>query len=132
MTLKKWISACALLITAALTATGCGGGNNEASSAPSASSEAPAAGGGAKKITINATNFSFDQPEIRLKKGETVQLEIVNKQGLHAIQIDGFDQEIKTGSAVTYTADKTGEFKYHCSIMCGSGHADMVGKIIVE
>ncbi len=130
MNMKKWIPSCALLIAAAFAATGCGGGK-EASSAPPASGQA-AAGGDAKTITIQATNFAFDQPEIRLKKGETVTIELVNKQGLHGIKIDGFDQEIKAGSAVTYIADETGEFPYACSIMCGSGHAEMVGKIIVE
>ena len=132
MKAKHWIFSCALFIAAALFAAGCAGGNKPEASAPPSSSAASKADGDVKKITIEATNFDFDQREIRLKKGESVQFEIVNKQGLHAIKIDGFDKEIRAGQPAVYTADETGEFRYYCSIMCGAGHADMIGKIIVE
>ena len=35
----------------------------------------------------------------------------------------------KNGSA-EFTADKAGTYEYHCSVMCGSGHTNMTGKLV--
>lgn len=128
--MRKWIYSLGLLLAAALVATGCGGGGkDEASTTAPASNQAA---GGGKAITIDAKNFEFDQKEIKVKKGETVSITLKNSQGNHSIKIDGYDKEIKGNQTVTFTADKAGEFKFYCAIMCGAGHADMTGKLIVE
>ncbi len=85
-----------------------------------------------KAITINAKNYEFDLKENKLKKGETVSIKLKNSKGYHTIHIDGYDQEINKYKTVTFTADQVGKFEYRCSTMCGKGHADMVGTIIVE
>lgn len=128
--MNKWMLASGLLLAAALVATGCGGGKSDSVSSPAASQTA--AGGSAKAITIHAKNFEFDQKEIRVKKGETVTITLNSTQGIHGMKIEGYNQEINNGKSVTFTADKAGEFKFACSVMCGTGHADMVGKLIVE
>jgi len=130
-TAKKWLYAGGLVVSAAMIATGCGGGKSESSPSPSQA----AAGGDAAAstaITVNAKNFEFDQKEIKVKKGETIAITLNNTQGNHAIKIDGYNKEIKNKQTVTFTADQAGEFNFECSIMCGAGHADMVGKLIVE
>jgi cytochrome c oxidase subunit 2 len=128
--MKKWMALSGLLLAAMLIASGCGGKNKEeASSSPAAEA---AGGGAAKAITIDATNFKFDQQEIKVKKGEEVSITLKNSQGNHAIKIEGYDKEIKGNATVTFVADKAGEFKYICSVFCGKGHDDMVGKLIVE
>lgn len=122
------------MLAFALVAAGCGGGNdkNDANAPSQQASEAASDAGAAKAITITAKNFSFDQPEIKVKKGDKVSITLKNGQGMHSIKIDGYGQEIKKDKTVTFTADKTGEFKYYCATQCGAGHADMIGKLIVE
>lgn len=127
-TAKKWLYTCGIALSAALIATGCGG-KEESSSSPSQSVSASEAD---HVITMNASNFEFDVKEIRVKQGETIAVTLVNTQGNHAVLFDGYKKEVKGNQTVTFTADKKGEFKYICSIMCGAGHADMVGKLIVE
>jgi len=100
---------------------GCGGGSG--SSAPQ---------GEGTKIEINATNWDFEPKEIRVKQGETVTISLVNKEGLHNILVKGYNKKIEAGKPVTFVANKTGEFEFVCDIMCGAGHADMIGKLIVE
>jgi len=127
--MKKWMILCGVLLAAMLIASGCGGGKKEeASSSPSAA----AGSGGAKAFTIEATNFAFESKEIRVKKGEEVSITLKNKQGNHALKIEGYDKEVKANATVTFVADKAGEFEFICSIFCGKGHNDMVGKLIVE
>ena len=126
--MKKWTIMGAVLLAAMVISTGCGGNKKEEASA----SPEAAAGGGAKAVTIEATNFKFDVQEIKVKKGEEVSIALKNTQGNHAIKIEGYDKEIKANKTVTFVADKTGEFKFICSVFCGKGHEEMVGKLIVE
>lgn len=132
--MRKIMFGSGALLAVALFTAACGGGNG-GDSAPSSSAPAasqPAAGGETHAITLTAKNFEFDQTEIKVKKGETVSITLKNGQGNHAVKIEGYDQEVKANKTVTFTADKAGEFKFFCSIMCGAGHNDMVGKLIVE
>ncbi|WP_276358000.1 cupredoxin domain-containing protein [Cohnella caldifontis] len=130
--MNKWIPVSGLLLAAALTATACGGGKSD-NAAPAASAAASAASSGAARtITVNAKNFEFDQKEIKVKKGDSVTIALNNSQGNHGLKIEGYDVEVKGGKSVTFTADKAGEFNFSCSIMCGAGHAEMTGKLIVE
>lgn len=126
--MNKWMYTAILLLAAAIVATGCGGNNDKDSSASIASAGA----GDAKTITINAKNFEFDQQEIKVKKGETISITLKNTQGLHSIKINGYDKVIKANKTVTFMADQSGTFEFICDTMCGSGHAEMTGKLIVE
>ncbi|MCD9020682.1 cupredoxin domain-containing protein [Cohnella sp. NL03-T5] len=129
--MNKWIYTFGVVLAAVLIATGCGGGNSKEEKSAASPVESQAAGA-AKAITIEAKNFEFDQKEIKVKKGETVSITLKNSQGNHGIKIEGYDKEIKKDQTVTFTADQTGEFKFACSIICGKGHAEMTGKLIVE
>ncbi|WP_127530358.1 cupredoxin domain-containing protein [Paenibacillus kobensis] len=129
--MNKWICTMALLMTIALVTAGCGGGDKETSSSPAAATASDDAGGGTT-VTVDAKNFTFDQKEIKVKKGDKVTIKLVNSQGNHTLKIDGYDKEVKGNQSVTFTADKSGEFKYFCNMMCGGGHTEMTGKLIVE
>ncbi|MBO9599403.1 MAG: cupredoxin domain-containing protein [Cohnella sp.] len=130
--MNKWMYTAVLLLLAAFVATGCGGGNKDNDKAAPSPAASEAAAGDVKAITINAKNFEFDQQEIKVKKGDTISITLKNTQGLHSIKINGYDQVIKPNKAVTFTADKAGTFEFICDTMCGGGHAEMTGKLIVE
>lgn len=84
-------------------------------------------------IKITATDFKFDKPEYKVKKGETWTLKFNNQQGLHAMEIEGLDIKLdKANSSKEVTFDKPGTYKLKCSIMCGVGHDTMVSTFIVE
>lgn len=127
MNKKRMLAAC-LLAAGVLALAGCGGAKEKA-----AESAAPSAGAGKTiEIKIKARNWEFDQKEIRVKKGETITISLTNEQGMHNILIKGYEKEIDAGKPVTFVADQAGEFEFICNIMCGTGHKDMVGKLIVE
>ncbi|MFC5401590.1 cupredoxin domain-containing protein [Cohnella soli] len=115
-----------------LSACGSNKNNNNTSPSPVASSSGAAGGGATKNITITAANWEFDQPEIKVKKGDTINLTLTNKQGVHGIEITDFGVKIKNGETKSFTVDKAGTFEYHCNIQCGQGHDNMTGNIIVE
>ncbi|HZG14224.1 MAG TPA: cupredoxin domain-containing protein [Candidatus Bathyarchaeia archaeon] len=131
--MKKSVSAFLLASVVALALAGCG--SNQAASTDSASSSAPAAtqsADGVVEIKLSAKNFEFDQKEIRVKKGDKVKLTLANTEGMHGVSLPDFNVDIKGDGSAEFTADKTGEFQFICSVMCGAGHDTMTGKLIVE
>lgn len=125
--MKRWTWAMILVLAVAAIASACG-----SKSEPAKDGAGQAASGETKAFTIDAKNFEFDLKEIRVKKGDTVQITLKNSQGNHAVKIEGYNKEVQGGKTITFVADKAGEFKYICSIFCGEGHGDMVGKLVVE
>jgi cytochrome c oxidase subunit 2 len=124
--MKKGLVLIGLLFVLALVLSACGGNGND-----TAGSDA-AATGEIKEFTINATNFEFDQKEIKVNKGDTVKITLINEEGMHAVEFEGYKKEVQAGKTISFVADKTGEFEYICSIFCGAGHDDMKGTLIVQ
>jgi len=87
-------------------------------------------------IQITASRYTFQPPVIHIKKGQDVTLEVSTSDVQHGFEVKelGIDEPIQKGkpALVNFKADKPGEYKVECSIICGSGHDHMQGKIIVE
>lgn len=89
-----------------------------------------------KSFTVVGSPFTFDVKEIRVKKGDTVNLTFTNAMGSHDWRLDEFNAKTNILAAgqsqtIQFIADKTGTFEYYCSV---SNHRQMgmVGKLIVE
>ncbi len=109
-------------------------GNKDTKSAQSTStSPAATTQAAGQQVVLKATNFKFDQSEYRVKKGEPVTITLDNAQGVHGASIKEFKINLdNSNKTVTFTPDKAGSFPINCSIMCGSGHANMKTTLIVE
>ncbi|MEW9699711.1 cupredoxin domain-containing protein [Paenibacillus sp. SI8] len=119
-----------LMMSAALVIALAACGNKEKAVEPQTTGAAQAGG---QAVTLKATNFKFDQTEYRVKKGEPVTITLDNAQGMHGASIKDFKISLDGGKkTATFTPDKAGSFPIVCSVMCGSGHADMKATLIVE
>lgn len=83
-----------------------------------------------KEFTIKAFRFGYDPNTITVNKGDEVKIIIDNTDTLHGIRIP--DLGIKGNEILEFTANKTGEFIWYCTNMCGEGHREMSGKLIVK
>jgi len=136
---KKSILFLALVAIAAVIAlSACGNKtNNNANNAGNAATGTapagtPAAGGGeAKSITVNAKNFEFEPAEFQAKVGDKLTISLNNTAGNHGLAIPELGVNLKNGESATVTLDKAGTYDFNCSIQCGSGHDNMVGKLTV-
>lgn len=88
--------------------------------------------GNVENIKVEAKDFEFDKKEIRVKKGDKVKITLHSDDGGHGFAIPAYNVDIQGNKSAEFTADKAGTFEYHCSIVCGSGHSQMTGKLIVE
>lgn len=122
--MKKWVLTICLVFATVLILSACGK-VEEGAGKTSASGEV-------KEFTIDAKNFEFDLKEMKVNKGDTVKITLKNSEGNHAVKFEGYNKEVQGNKNISFVADKTGEFKYSCSIFCGEGHDKMVGKLIVQ
>jgi cytochrome c oxidase subunit II len=80
-------------------------------------------------IEIHAHRFAFSPPEITVKKGETVKLKLFSDDVPHSLLIKdlNINQTIVKGkpAVLTFTPQKTGDFRGQCGRFCGSGHGRM-------
>jgi cytochrome c oxidase subunit II len=86
-------------------------------------------------VKISAKKFDFTPPEVHLKKGETVVLELTSEDRVHGFNLAAFkirkDIVPKEVTRVMLTPDKAGTFSFRCDVFCGDGHEDMTGTMVV-
>ena len=96
----------------------------------------PAAITAPQEIKITAKRFQYSPNAIEVKMGIPVRLILTSLDTTHGFSLPDFKVEktIAPGkqTIVEFTPDKIGEFHFHCSVYCGSGHGGMHGKLIVK
>lgn len=89
-----------------------------------------------KEFTITAKRFEFNPSTISVNEGDKVRLKITSLDVTHGFSLPSFNinKDLKPGEEVIieFTADKVGTFTFACSVVCGSGHGSMNGKLIVK
>lgn len=86
---------------------------------------------------IEMDNWSFNEEIIELKRNVKYRLIFITMEGHHGVVFPDLKMEsenITLGESVIFDFEfnDTGEFDYYCNILCGSGHSQMNGKIIVR
>jgi len=88
-----------------------------------------------RTIEIAAKKFEYMPPEVTLKKGEPVTLELVAIDRVHGFSLKalGIRADVKPDqpASVRIVPDKVGTFVFACDIFCGDDHEDMQGVIKV-
>jgi cytochrome c oxidase subunit II len=120
--LKKSFWLTAVLILSAVILAACGGGNDE---------QGKSAENAEETITIEAANWKFDQDEYTIPADTDVAIELKNAEGIHGVMIEGEDINIEGDEAKVVNL-KPGEYTLRCSVACGTGHAEMVSKLVVK
>ena len=113
-----------------------------------------AGGGGAVKvIEISAKKYEFTPNEIRVKKGERVQLKVHSVDTTHGAKLEVYPEGQKDKSTpglkftepdqngkvqkdvdqvIEFVAVEAGAYDIKCAKLCGMGHGRMKAKLIVE
>ena len=82
-----------------------------------------------RTVEVSAKMFEYSPSQITLKKGQPVKLVITNTDKTHGITIPEFNA--RGIDSVEFTPNKTGTFEFRCPTMCGTGHRNMTGTIVV-
>lgn len=88
-----------------------------------------------RTIRIEANQFSYSPSEIQINPGDTVNIQLVSTDVVHALYIDGYDISVEADpgqtATLTFIADRPGAFRFRCNITCGAMHPFMIGKLTV-
>jgi cytochrome c oxidase subunit II len=86
-------------------------------------------------IQVTAKKFDFSPGEITVKKGEPVVLELTSLDREHGFYLPDFGVNAKVKprevTRVAFTPGKAGKFPFACDVVCGSGHEEMSGTLVV-
>ncbi len=89
-----------------------------------------------RHIKLVMKRYAFVPAEVHVRQGETVVLEVTTADVQHGIEIPdlGIREPVQPRftTEVRLTPKQKGEFPMACSIICGPGHDDMQGKLVVE
>lgn len=95
----------------------------------------PAHAASERTIRIEARSFAYTPGTLRVNPGDRVTLELVSMDYVHGLYLEGYDLNLKADpgqtSRVTFTADRSGTFRFRCSVTCGALHPFMIGKFTV-
>ena len=107
-------------------------------------------------LTIYARRYAFDPPIVKVNKGDTVSINLITRDVTHGFYLEGHDidakikpedapeystlflrhpskgDDFKEVEAITFVANKTGKFRFRCSVTCGYMHPFMQGELIVN
>ena len=91
---------------------------------------------GVHEIQVTLRKYEFSPGSLRVRKGEQVKLVMAAADHDHGFKLADFNinQKIPKGTTVVveFTADKAGTFQFRCSNVCGFGHRNMKGTLVVE
>ena len=87
-------------------------------------------------IKVVMKRYNIEPNPIRLKQGQPTTLEVSTADVQHGFSIQALnvDEPIQPGKPATIqvTPQQKGRFNVECDIVCGPGHDNMQGTILVE
>lgn len=90
---------------------------------------------GIREIEFEAYRYDWNEPVITVREGERVKIIAKSRDVAHGIAIPAvefnlqiFPNQVTIGE---FTAPAQGEYAYGCSVMCGPGHHNHRGKLVV-
>lgn len=88
-----------------------------------------------REFRVEASSFEFSPAEIRVNPGDRVTIELTSTDVVHGLYLDGYGLQIEVDpgqtETMTFTADRSGTFRFRCSVTCGDLHPFMIGKLHV-
>jgi heme/copper-type cytochrome/quinol oxidase subunit 2 len=90
---------------------------------------------GPHHVQVAASQYDFNPGVISVNKGDKVTIELASTDVVHGLYLDGYDLEVTVdpgqSASLTFIADKSGTFRFRCSVTCGPLHPFMIGKLKV-
>ena len=84
---------------------------------------------------IEASQLQYTPETIQVHPGDHVTIDLVSTDVVHGLYIDGYDLNVTADpgqtATLSFVADRSGSFRFRCSVTCGALHPFMIGKLTV-
>ncbi|NJL94622.1 MAG: hypothetical protein HC915_13305 [Anaerolineae bacterium] len=88
-----------------------------------------------RHIHLDMTQFEFTPSRIQVNQGDHVIITLTSSDVVHGFYLDGYEiqQRVEPGipQQIEFVADRSGKFRFRCSVSCGSLHPFMIGELVV-
>ena len=88
-----------------------------------------------RHIHLAAGSFAFQPGVVRANPGDRITLELAPTDVVHGLYLDGYELSLIAdpgqSASLTFTADRSGTFRFRCAVNCGALHPFMTGKLVV-
>jgi heme/copper-type cytochrome/quinol oxidase subunit 2 len=88
-----------------------------------------------RHFRIEARSYQYTPEAIHVNPGDRVTIELVSTDVVHGLYLDGYDLNVTADpgqtAALSFVADRSGSFRFRCSVTCGALHPFMIGKLSV-
>jgi heme/copper-type cytochrome/quinol oxidase subunit 2 len=88
-----------------------------------------------KHFRIEASAYQYTPEAISVNPGDHVTIDLVSTDVVHGLYLDGYDLNVTADpgqtATLTFVADRSGSFRFRCSVTCGALHPFMIGKLNV-
>lgn len=87
------------------------------------------------EITIDAAGFAYAPGRVQVNQGDQVVITLTASDVVHGFALDGYNINVRVlpgvSERIEFTAEKTGKFRFRCSVSCGTLHPFMIGELVV-
>lgn len=88
-----------------------------------------------RTFRIEARSYEFSPAQITVNPGDRVTIELTSMDVVHGLYLDAYGLQVTAypgqTEILTFTADRSGTFRFRCSVTCGDLHPFMIGKLHV-
>jgi cytochrome c oxidase subunit 2 len=89
------------------------------------------------EFTLVGRNSTWSPKTIHVTQGDVVHLRLTSDDVAHGFLLEGYDVTVDVVypgkfTYVDFVADKAGTFGFTCTRVCGEGHHQMWGELVVE
>jgi heme/copper-type cytochrome/quinol oxidase subunit 2 len=88
-----------------------------------------------RTLRVEASQFAYAPAVLEVNPGDTVTIVLVSKDVVHGLYVDGYRVSVSADpgqtASLTFTADKSGTYRFRCNVTCGALHPFMIGKLQV-
>ena len=84
---------------------------------------------------IDASAFQYSPESISVNPGDQVTIDLAATDVVHGLYIDGYDLNVTADpgqtATLSFVANRSGTFRFRCSVTCGALPPFMIGKLNV-
>ena len=88
-----------------------------------------------RHLRIEARSFAYTPAIIRVNPGDRVTIDLAAMDVVHGLSIDGYGLSVTADPGqtahLTFVANRSGTFRFRCSVACGALHPFMLGQLTV-
>lgn len=89
----------------------------------------------ARSFHIDARRFEYIPAILQVNPGDRVTIELAAMDVVHGLSIDGYNVETSADpgqpATISFVANRSGSFRFHCTVTCGNLHPFMTGELLV-